>query len=238
MKITIVGAGRAGGSFAVALSDVGHDVSLQHHDDLVIADATELVLLCVPDDALASIAASLPRSDRYVVAHCAGSRTLDVLAPHTRVGSLHPLVPLSTVEEGARRLRGAVYCVAGDDVVRAVVDSLGGRSFSIDDDRRAAYHAAACVAANHVVALLGHVERLAEAAGLELSDFLSLTTAALADVKEHGPAAALTGPASRGDVVTIDAHLTAIPESERATYVALADAAFSLAERRATAPLH
>ena len=48
---------------------------------------------------------------------------------------------------------------------------------------------------------------------------------------------ALTGPASRGDMATIDAHLAAIPESERATYVALANAAFELAElRRAQTP--
>lgn len=233
MKITIIGAGRAGGSFARALSDVGHDVSAHHHDDLLVGDTEDLVLLCVPDDAISAVARSLVVSARTVVAHCAGSRTLDVLAPHTRVASLHPLVPLSNVEVGAERLRGATYCVAGDDVAREVVTSLGGRSFTISDDQRATYHAAACVAANHVVALLGHVERLAQSAGLELSDFLSLTAAALDDVAAHGPAAALTGPASRGDVVTIDAHLAAMPASERATYVALADAAFSLAERRA-----
>jgi hypothetical protein len=33
-------------------------------------------------------------------------------------------------------------------------------------------------------------------------------------------------------MATIDAHLAAIPESERSTYVSLANAAFELAERR------
>jgi predicted short-subunit dehydrogenase-like oxidoreductase (DUF2520 family) len=81
---------------------------------------------------------------------------------------------------------------------------------------------------------MGHVQRLARSAGLELEDFLALSRQALEDVVEVGPAMALTGPASRGDVATIDAHLEAIPESERSTYVALANAAFELAEQRSS----
>lgn len=232
MNITIIGAGRAGTSFAAAWAEAGHEVSLVHHDEPTVHDGTDVILLCVPDDALSDVARSLPASPTRVVAHCAGSRTLDVLAPHPRVGSLHPLVALPDATIGAARLRAATYCVAGDDLVRDLVASLGGRSFSLRDDQRAAYHATACVAANHLVTLLGHVERLANAAGLELADFLPLAESALADAAAVGPVAALTGPASRGDLVTIDAHLQAIPDEERATYVALANAALTLAERR------
>ena len=79
---------------------------------------------------------------------------------------------------------------------------------------------------------MGHVKELAEAAGLSLEDFLPLAEQSLRDVKEVGPQDALTGPASRGDMATIDAHLAALPEAERSTYVALANAAFELAEKR------
>ena len=75
----------------------------------------------------------------------------------------------------------------------------------------------AAVAANHLVALMGHVETLAESVGLSLEDFLPLAAAGAATTcVALGPAAALTGPASRGDMATIDAHLAAIPEDERA----------------------
>ena len=191
------------------------------------------MLLCVPDDALIDTAARLDVDETTVVAHCAGSRTLDVLAPHHRVASLHPLVALPNAQVGARRLVGATYCVAGDAVVIDLVDTLGGRCIAISDERRAAYHATACVAANHVVALMGHVARLAAHSGLELADFVSLTKSSLDDVVALGPDAALTGPASRGDLVTIDAHIAAIPEDERSTYVALANAALTMADRRA-----
>ena len=236
MKVTIVGSGRAGQSFAIALAAAGHDVSLLHHDELERVSG-DLVLLTVPDDALADVAGAIAPDASRVLAHVAGSRTLQVLAGHPRVASLHPLAVLSSPERGAARLRGATYCVSGDQVANDLVASLEGRVISLEDSRRTLYHATATVAANHLVALMGQVENLARAAGLELEDVLALAGQALADVASDGPARALTGPASRGDVEPIDAHLAAMPEPERATYVALAAAAFELAERRRSTAL-
>ena len=232
MNIALIGAGRAGSSFSLALRRVGHNVQLLSHDELSALGSPDLILLCVPDDAIANVAAQIAISDEYVVAHVAGSRTLDVLAPHRRVGSLHPLMALPDAEDGAERLIGAPYCVAGDDLVRSVAASLEGRIITLADSQRTVYHAAAVVASNHLVALLGHVQTLAESIGLTLDDFLPLARQSLRDVATLGPDEALTGPASRGDMATIDAHLAAIPENERATYVALANAAFELSERR------
>ena len=231
MQISIVGAGRAGTSFATALRHVGHDVAVFHHEDASSIQRADLIVLCVPDDAIAGVAASIPARDDRVIAHVSGSRTLDVLAPHPRVGSLHPLMALPSPSD-AERLIGATYCVAGDDVVRDVALSLAGRVLTLRDDQRTVYHAAAVVASNHLVALMGQVRTLAESIGLSLEDFLPLAQQSLVDVARFGPDDALTGPASRGDMATIDAHLAAIPESERSTYVALANAAFELSELR------
>ncbi len=232
MKLAIVGAGRAGTSFTLALTRVGHRVDLVHHDELDRIGQVDLVLLAVPDDAIAETAARLPVDPARVVAHAAGSRTLAVLGAHPRVASMHPLITMPSEDVGAERLVGATFALAGDSLVRVLVSSLHGRALSLGDDQRTAYHATATVAANHLVALLAHVERLARAAGLTLDDFLPLSKMALEDVAARGPERALTGPASRGDLATIDAHLAAIPEGERATYVAMAQVAFDVAERR------
>jgi predicted short-subunit dehydrogenase-like oxidoreductase (DUF2520 family) len=232
VNITIVGVGRAGTSFASALGYVGHRVQLVHHDDITLLDAPELIVLCVPDDAISAVAAQIPVSDQYAVAHVAGSRSLNVLGEHRRVASMHPLMALPSGQRGAERLIGATYCVAGDEVILDVVASLDGRVITMRDDQRTAYHAAAVVASNHLVALMGQVEHLAQMVGLELENFLPLAFQSLRDVADVGPARALTGPASRGDMSTIDAHLAAIPESERSAYVAMANAAFELAERQ------
>ena len=107
--------------------------------------------------------------------------------------------------------------------------SLGGRVVEVADADRAAYHAAACVAANHVVALLGQVERIAASVGLSLESFLPLTRAALDDVDRLGPGAALTGPARRGDWATLSRHLDALAADERPGYQAGAALATKLA---------
>jgi predicted short-subunit dehydrogenase-like oxidoreductase (DUF2520 family) len=231
MHITIVGTGRAGSSFARALTQRGQLVELRHHDDTSSWSPTDVVLLCVPDDHLAEVAATVPASDA-VVAHCAGSRTLAVLGDHWRRGSIHPLVALPETDVGARRLVGATFAVAGDERLLTLVDVLEGRAVVVNDADRARYHAAACVAANHVVVLLDQVANLASSLEMALEDFLPLTAMALDDVTRRGPVDALTGPASRGDLATIDAHLAALPEAERPLYVALARAALAVAERR------
>ncbi|MFY9783582.1 MAG: DUF2520 domain-containing protein [Acidimicrobiales bacterium] len=235
MNITIVGAGRAGSSLFDALGDVGHDVRLVHHDELGEIGEPQLILLSVPDDAIEAVSSELTPSEARVVAHVAGSRGLSELARHPRRAFMHPLASLPNRELGATRLRGALYSVGGERLVEEVVASLAGRVIHLSDEQRVLYHATASVSANHLVALLGHARILAESAGLSLKDFLPLAQQALDDVTAMGVDEALTGPASRADMATIDAHLAALPPSQRATYVALANTAFELAEeRRAT----
>jgi len=101
----------------------------------------------------------------------------------------------------------------------------------VPDDRRAVYHAAAAVAANHLVALCGQVERLAAAAGVPAAAYWELMALTLDNVRAAGAAAALTGPAARGDLATVAAHLAAVDPAEHRLYLALADAAAHLASR-------
>jgi predicted short-subunit dehydrogenase-like oxidoreductase (DUF2520 family) len=109
------------------------------------------------------------------------------------------------------------------------VIALQGQPIVVADDRRATYHAAACMAANHLVGLLGQVQRVAESAGLPLEAFLPLARGALDDVALLGPADALTGPASRGDLVTVERHRAVLDRAELPGY----DAGVALAERLA-----
>ncbi len=238
MNIVIVGAGRAGASFDAALRGVGHRVRLVHHDAAPrSADPTlDVVLLAVPDDALAGVAAHLVVDPGTVVAHVAGSRGLEVLGAHPRVGSLHPLAVLSDAERGARRLRGAVFAVQGDERLVDLVDSLGGRVLAVPPAQRTLYHATAVAASNHLVALLAHVAELARHAGVEVGDVLELSRQALEDTAAWGPARALTGPAARGDVATLEAHWGALPDDERDVYRVLAERAWRLAHAREAAP--
>jgi predicted short-subunit dehydrogenase-like oxidoreductase (DUF2520 family) len=228
MNIVIIGSGHAGQSFARALTSVGHSVEIVHYDQ-ASSVRSEVILLAVPDSAITEVAQQIP-AGAGVIVHLSGSRGLAELASHQRSGYLHPMAALVSPEIGAARLIGAKYSVAGDPVVFELVASLRGEVVEISDALRANYHAAAAVAANHTVALMAHLEELAKSAGLSLEDYLPLVRNAIEDVAREGTRASLTGPASRGDTQTIDAHLAAIPVDEQAIYVALANKAFVLSD--------
>ena len=112
---------------------------------------------------------------------------------------------------------------------------LGLHPFPIAEADRAAYHAAAVVASNHLVALLGQVERLAEAAGAPFAAFAPLVRASVENAFLLGAADALTGPVSRGDLGTVERHLGALDPAERDAYRSMAREAARLAGRRDTA---
>lgn len=239
-RIRIIGPGRAGRSLGGALADAGWEVQgwLGRNDPVADAAAdVDLLVLAVPDAAIAEVAAAVRPVAGTVVAHLAGSLGLDVLGDHQRRAAVHPLVSLPDADIGARRLAsGAWFAVAGDPLAQRVVADLGGRWFEVADADRAVYHGAAAVASNHLVALLGQVQRLADDIGVPFEAYLDLAEATLQNVRSLGPAAALTGPAARGDWATVRRHLDALPPAEREAYRALADAARRLVDPEGLPP--
>lgn len=234
LSVRIIGPGRAGSSLARALGAAGWQVEvLGRGDDLrPSAAGVDLVVLAVPDAAIAETAAAIQPEPATVVAHLAGSLGLDVLAPHPRRAAVHPLVALPDPEVGAAALHGATFAVAGDLLGRAVVAALAGTPIEVADRDRTSYHAAATIASNHLVALLGQAERVAASAGVPLSAYLALVRATVDNVATLGPAAALTGPVARGDERTVRRHLEALDPVERPAYEAMADQARMLVRRR------
>jgi len=196
-----------------------------------------LVVIATPDAAIPGVAAAIAPGlePGALVVHCSGARGLDALAPiaaarpDVEVGALHPLQTFAAPDPS--RLRGAWAAVAGPPAVADLAIALGLVPFVVPDVRRAAYHAAAVVASNHVVALIGQVERIAESVGVPVEAFWPLVRTTLANIEAYGPRGALTGPVARGDVETVAAHLGALEPSERDAYRALALAALALTGR-------
>ena len=222
--VRVIGPGRAGTALTRALAGAGWVVAapLGRGDDPAgAAEHVDLLVVSAPDGAVAATAAAVAPVPTTVVDHLAGSLGLDVLAPHPRRAALHPLVsiPVPTTS-----LRGAWFAVAGDPLAQMVVDDLGGRTVAVADEHRAEYHAAACIASNHLVGLLGHVERVAAGAGVPLAAFLDLVRGTVDNVARLGPAAALTGPLARGDEATVRSHLAALAPDERPAYEAMVEA--------------
>ena len=240
----IIGPGRAGRSLSAALEGrEGFELRgiLGRSDPPAgAAHGVDLLVVATSDDVVATVASSVAPCATTVVAHLSGSLGLEVLDGHPRRGSLHPLVPLPTPEVGCDRLRsGIAFAVSGDPLVAEVVRALGGTAFAVGDAERARYHAAAAIAANHLVALTGQVERVAASVGLPLYAFEALMLSALDDAISLGPREALTGPAARGDRETVGRHrqeLAQLPgaRQELAAYDAMVDLARRLSHDAAT----
>lgn len=205
---------------------------LGRYDDIAhAAKGTDVLLLAPPDDAVASVAAAVEPFDSTLVMHVSGALGLDVLHPHTQVASVHPLMSLPDAATGAARLADRCwFAIDGDPAAGAVVEALKGRVLKIAATDRPLYHAIATVASNHAVALAGQVQRLADRVGVPFEAYLGLMAASIENVALTGDAAtALTGPASRGDTVTIQHHLAALPADEVDMYLMLSGEAARLA---------
>jgi predicted short-subunit dehydrogenase-like oxidoreductase (DUF2520 family) len=262
-RLALIGPGRAGTTLALALVECGWRVvavagsapdapSTKVAIDLLatraelVADVgagADVVMIATPDRTIeeAALTAAPSLEPGALVVHVAGSRGLDVfdplreVRPDVRVGALHPLQTFPSTAAGLERLAGSWAAVAGDPEIVDIAKQMGLEPFEVLDSERTRYHATAAVAANHVVALLGQVERLAASCGVPAEAFGPLVIASVENALRDGSAAALTGPVERGDVGTVEAHLGSIDPAERDAYRALAREAVRLTGRRHSA---
>ncbi len=217
-----------------------------------ILDACHLAILAVPDDAITGVVAGLHLYSGQAIVHTSGLHGADILAPAlaagTSAGSFHPLVAFADLDRALAALPGATVAIEGDDalleLLAEMATSLAAVPVRLAPGSKAAYHAAAVLAAGGLTALLDVVAAVAAPTGLDEAGALAvygpLAVQALANAGALGTGPALTGPAVRGDVGTIEAHLVAAaaagPEAVD-VYRALGLRQVSLAEaRRGLAP--
>jgi predicted short-subunit dehydrogenase-like oxidoreductase (DUF2520 family) len=210
-NVTVIGAGRAGSTIAARLRERG----------IAVGDDGELRLLCVPDRAIAEVAASIEPGPW--VAHVSGGTPLAALDPHVRRFTVHPLQTL-TRSRGAEQLDGAWGGVSAEtpearERGRWLAETLGLRPFDLADDRRALYHAGAAIASNYLVTLYRVASRLVAEAGAPPDALVPLMQRTIENGFE------LTGPIARGDWETVDRHREALRDTDfEGLYTALAEA--------------
>jgi predicted short-subunit dehydrogenase-like oxidoreductase (DUF2520 family) len=213
-SVQIVGHGRVGSAIAARLSERG--VSMPEA-------GAELVLLCVPDRAIAEVAGAIERGPW--MAHTSGATPLSALDPHTQRFGLHP-VQTFVQAGGAAQLDGSYAAVTAEtDEGRAhgfaLAKTLGLQPFVLAEEARPLYHAGAAIASNYLVTLHAVASELFEEAGAPPEALVPLMRRTIENGFE------LTGPIERGDWGTVEAHRRAIrrirPELE-SVYEVLAEA--------------
>ena len=205
--VVVVGAGRMGSALAPALRAAGLEVTGPLRRGERCPRDVDCVLLCVPDAEIGQLARDVPPGP--LVGHVSGATTLAPLAPHEAF-SVHPLMTVPAAFEGA----GAAIAGSSDhalDTARALAEALGMRPFEIADEDRAAYHAAASMASNYLVALEDAAERLLATTGASRELLVPLVRATVENWARDG-ADALTGPIARGDDETVAHQRAAVAE--------------------------
>jgi len=267
--IGIVGAGAVGLALGVALTRAGWPIAAVASRDkarrerfrswvpgtrafaeaTALLDEVELVILTVPDDALPSVAGSLHLYSGQALIHTSGLLGADVLAPAmaagTQVGAFHPLVAFADTERAVAALHGATIAIEGDDqlagLLARMAEAIGGMPVRLAPGSKAAYHAAAVLAAGGIVALLDAIAELGRVAGLDeagsLAVYTPLIRQTLGNAASIGIRDALTGPMTRGDAGTVRAHLAELAADAPDVlelYRVLARRELALAEQRGT----
>jgi len=218
LSVGVVGRGRLGTALADALRASGRDVlGPAGRGEIPAADA---ILLCVPDAEIPAAAAAVAGAAR-LVGHTSGATGLAALEPSRADGAfgIHPLQTFTGSPADAGRFQGCRCAVGGTsadalDAPLGIARSLGMEPFELSDDQRPAYHAAASIASNFLVALEAAAEEVAGGAGLDPAEaraaLAPLVRATVENWAALGPERALTGPVARGDDLTVAAQREAV----------------------------
>ena len=207
--------------------------------------AADLILIATPDRAIGKTAGALGRLGNpsgagskawrgKIVLHTSGALGSDVLRPlalrGAATGSLHPLQTFSNKDVPS--LIGCTCAIEGSAaalrMARRICRELGGIPVVLPQRQKAAYHAAAALAAGHVLAVIEAASRILVGAGFPhkraVRALLPLTRQTLTNYERAGGRAAWTGPLNRGDFAVIERHLEALrrfPREYREAYDAL-----------------
>jgi predicted short-subunit dehydrogenase-like oxidoreductase (DUF2520 family) len=186
----------------------------------------EVVFITTPDDMIAPVCREIAEHEGFrenmVVLHCSGALSSEILEPArdsgASVATLHPLQSFASIDQAIRLVPDSFCAVEGEEkalpIVRQIVEDIGGILLEITSENKTLYHAAAVVASNYLVTLMGLAIELNKSAGLatdeSFSALLPLIKGTLSNVRLKGIPDALTGPIARGDVATLTAHLEAM----------------------------
>lgn len=215
----------------------------------------DVAIIATPDDAIVVTARALagaPPVAGRIVLHVSGSlpsTNMRAAFPSSvAVGSIHPLLAISDPRTGAVGLRSAFFSIEGEldalKAARRLVRALGARVVPIRTERKALYHAAAVMAAGHVVALFDQATKLMKLSGPDhetaTAMLATLFRSATEAIGPKAPATLMTGPFARGDVDTIKSHLLALAskdlEPALSIYLSLGARAIALAEEAGLDP--
>lgn len=275
-EISIVGTGKLGGALAIALSRKGYRIQnlvvknpkkvqktsseISPRPNILISGefekiSSDIIFITTQDAKIKKMAENLVdclTASTPTVFHCSGALSSEILQPlkvlGCQIASFHPLVSISDPVLGAKRFRGAYFCVEGDisavRLAKKIANDLQGKCFSIKTELKTLYHASAVTACGHLIALIDVALEMLKECGLDKPTaqqiLLPLIRSTVENLESQSLPEALTGPFARADWETFEKHLEVfknrIPASAQNIYLSLAERSTYLAEKQHANP--
>lgn len=171
--------------------------------------SADLYIIAVSDDAINSVSLNLPFKNKLVV-HTSGSAAMNVLDVKNNRGVFYPLQTFSKNKNV--NFKEIPICLEAEnhadyDLLKKVADLISEKVYKIDSVQRKALHISAVFVCNFV----NHMYKIANDICLEnnipFEILLPLISETADKIETLLPVDAQTGPAERGDIETINAHL-------------------------------
>jgi predicted short-subunit dehydrogenase-like oxidoreductase (DUF2520 family) len=191
-----------------------------------VASTADHVFITTPDDVIPTIASSLTwRAEQYVV-HCSGAASIDILEPAKKsgamVGSFHPCQAFASVDQAIKNLPGSTFAIEAQgallDILKEMASSIECDWIALKPGNKALYHAAAVFASNYFVTLLKVATDLFQDFDVPPQQvtkvLMPLIQGNIKNINSSGLPNCLTGPIARGDISTIEKHISALKEKD------------------------
>ncbi len=188
-----------------------------------LVEESDLIVIAVPDDAIAPVTRSLDWQKRHSVVHCSGATEVSSLAAAAEqgasIGGFHPLQTFTNAEAAMKTLPGCTVGIEAEEesllnLLWSMAQALGCNPIRLPAGARALYHASGSFAASFLVRLMNDALDLWEAFGVDREQafqaLLPLTKGTVAALEANGPIKGLAGPIARADVATVERHIAAV----------------------------
>ncbi len=218
------------------------------HDAQHLADASDLVVIAVPDDSIAPVARSLTWRQSHYVVHCSAATEVSALSAAAEqgasTGGFHPLQTFTNAEAAMQTLPGCAAAIEAEDqsllnLLWSMATALGCKPFRLPTGARPLYHASGSFAGSFLVRIMNDALDLWAAFGVDREQafqaLLPLTKGTVAALEANGPVKGLAGPIARADVATVERHIAAVRAHAPAllpTYLDLARRSIAISEAK------
>ena len=200
-----------------------------HSNDLkYFSPNVKVFFLSVPDSEIKKTASQLSKLNlnfkQSMFVHLSGAENINVLKPLKIKGSKTASIHLMQTFPSKKvvQLKNIHAAIETDDessyrYLLKLSNKLNLIPFRIDSKNKSYYHLAGVFASNFLTGNLYYAKELLSLNKIEqdnLFDILSSTiNSTLRNIKNVGPANALSGPVDRGDVKTVQSHLSSLKKS-------------------------